>query len=175
MLQVVRTAIAPLTRTRLFRALGPVLLPPVERLLAWATDGRVQLSGLLVPSLVLHSTGARTGQERDTHLMYTPDGSGRAIVAGTSFAQERHPAWTYNLIAKPDAAITVRGRRMPVRATRIRGEEREEAWSRIEAQWPGYRAYERDSGREVRLFRLQPLAAGAEIRPRRRRPARPPR
>ena len=37
-LQVVRTAIAPLTRTRLFRALGPVLLPPVERLLAWATD-----------------------------------------------------------------------------------------------------------------------------------------
>lgn len=158
MLQVVRTIVAPFTRTRLFRMAGPILLPPVERLLAWATDGRVQLSGLLVRSLVLHSTGARTGQQRDAYLMYTPDGQGRAIVAGTAFAQERHPAWTYNLLAHPDAAITVRGRWMPVHASLIGDDGRDEAWARIESQWPGYRAYERDSGRVVRLFRLQPLA-----------------
>ncbi|WP_448809782.1 nitroreductase family deazaflavin-dependent oxidoreductase [Agromyces bauzanensis] len=157
-LQVVRTVVAPLTRTRLFRMVGPIVLPPVERVLAWATDGRVQLSGLLVHSLVLHSTGARTGEQRDTYLMYTPDGQGRAIVAGTAFAQERHPAWTYNLLAHPDAAITVRGRWMPVRASLIGDDGRDEAWARIETQWPGYRAYERDSGRVVRLFRLQPLA-----------------
>lgn len=157
-LHVVRSVIAPLTRTRPFRALAPVVLPPVEGLLSWLTRGRVQLSALLVPSLVLHSTGARTGEPRDTYLMYTPDGAGRAIVAGTTFAQERHPGWTYNLLAHPDAAITVRGRRMPVRASLIAGDAaREEAWARIEAQWPGYRAYERDSGRVVRLFRLQPV------------------
>ncbi|WP_277212632.1 hypothetical protein [Isoptericola croceus] len=34
-------------------------------------------------------------------------------------------------------------------------DEREAAWARLEAQWPGYRAYERDSGCTVRLFRLQ--------------------
>lgn len=158
MLQVVRTIVAPLTRTRLFRLVGPILLPPVERVLAWATDGRVQLSGLLVRSLVLHSTGARTGHRRDTYLMYTPDGRGRAIVAGTAFAQERHPAWTYNLLAHPDAAVTVRGRWMPVHASLIGDDGRDEAWARIESQWPGYRAYERDSGRVVRLFRLQPVA-----------------
>ena len=157
-LQVVRSVIAPVTRTRLFRALGPVLLPPIERLLARVSGGRVQLSGLLVPSLVLHTTGAKSGEARDTYLMYTPDGSGRAIVAGTTFAQERHPGWTYNLMAHPDAAITVRGRRMPVRASRIADDELDAAWARIEAQWPGYRGYERDSGRVVRLFRLQPVA-----------------
>lgn len=156
--QVVRSCIAPLTRTRLFRALAPVVLPPVERLVAWFSGGRVQLSGLLVHSLVLHTIGARSGEPRDTYLMYTPDGRGRAIVAGTSFAQERHPSWTYNLLAHPDAAITVRGRRMPVRASLIGDDEREDAWRRIESQWPGYRAYERDSGRAARLFRLQPLA-----------------
>ncbi|WP_245534460.1 nitroreductase family deazaflavin-dependent oxidoreductase [Xylanimonas cellulosilytica] len=123
--------------------------------MAVLTRGRVQLSGLLVPSLVLHSTGARSGEPRDTYLMYTPDGPGRAIIAGTSFAQEKHPAWTYNLLAHPDAAITVRGRRIAVRARLITAaDEREAAWARIEAQWPGYRAYERDSGRVVRLFRL---------------------
>lgn len=156
-LQVVRSVIAPLTRTRLFRAIGPVLLPPVEWLLARLTGGRVQLSGLLVPSLVLHTVGAKSGEPRNTYLMYTADGHGRAIVAGTTFAQARHPGWTYNLLAHPDAAITVRGRRMPVRASLIGDEGRDEAWARIEAQWPGYRGYERDSGRVVRLFRLQPV------------------
>jgi deazaflavin-dependent oxidoreductase (nitroreductase family) len=132
-------------------------MPPVERLLTCLSGGQVQLSGLLVPSLLLHSIGARSGVERDTELMYAPDDRGRAIVAGTSFARERHPAWTYNLMAHPDAAITVRGRRMPVHATPVAGADREEAWRRIERQWPGYRAYERESGRTVRLFLLQPV------------------
>ena len=155
---VVRTLIAPLTRTRLFRrVLGPVLLPPVERLVAWLSRGRVQVSALLVPSLVLHSVGAKSGTVRDAPLMYTPDGHGRAIVAGTNFAGERHPAWTTNLVAYPDAEITVRGRRIPVHATLIPDDERDDAWATIERQWPGYRNYERTSGRTVRLFRLQPV------------------
>ncbi|MBD3940196.1 nitroreductase family deazaflavin-dependent oxidoreductase [Microbacterium sp. NEAU-LLC] len=155
---VLRTVIAPLTRTRVFRRfIGPSLLPPVERLVAGISRGRVQLSALLVPSLVLHTVGARSGEPRDVPLMYTPDGHGRAIVAGTNFAGSRHPAWTSNLLAHPDAAITVRGRRMPVHATPVPDAERDLAWARIEAQWPGYRGYERESGRTVRLFRLQPV------------------
>ena len=76
--------------------------------------------------------------------MYTPDGHGRAIVAGSAFAQGRHPAWTYNLLAHPQATISVGGRRMPVRATLIGDDERDATWALIETQWPGYRAYERD-------------------------------
>ncbi|WP_127819002.1 nitroreductase family deazaflavin-dependent oxidoreductase [Microbacterium sp. CPCC 204701] len=155
---VVRAVIAPLTRTRVFRrVIGPTLLPPLEHLLARITHGRVQLSALLVPSLVLHTVGAKSGVARDVPLMYTPDGQGRAIVAGTNFAGERHPAWTTNLLANPDADITVRGRRMRVRATLIPGAERDATWATIERQWPGYRNYEREPGRTVRLFRLQPV------------------
>jgi len=156
-LRVVRRAIAPLTHTRLFRRVAPRALPPLERLVDRLSGGRVQLSGLLVPSLVLHSTGARSGTPRHTELMYAPDGRGRAIVAGTSFARRRHPAWTYNLLAHPDAAVSVRGRRMPVRATVIGDADRDEAWRLLERQWPGYRGYERESGRTVRLFLLQPV------------------
>jgi deazaflavin-dependent oxidoreductase (nitroreductase family) len=154
-LKAIRSAVAPLTRTRAFRALGPAVLPPAERVMALLTRGRVQVSGLLVPSLVLHSTGARSGEQRDTVLMFTPDEPRGVIVAGTSFARERHPAWTYNLLAQPDATVTVRGRRVPVRASLITDDdEREAVWARIESQWPGYRSYERESGRVVRLFRL---------------------
>ncbi|WP_419818704.1 nitroreductase/quinone reductase family protein [Glaciibacter flavus] len=154
---VVRHGAAPISRTRTFRRVGPVVLPPVEAALRALTNGRVQVSSLLVPSLVLTTTGAKSGEPRDTVLMYTPDGHGRAIVAGTSFAREHHPSWTYNLSAHPDAEIAVRDKRFSVRATRIPDDERDEAWGRIEAQWPGYRGYERDSGRVVRLFRLQPV------------------
>lgn len=180
---LVRSAVAPLTRTQVFRWLGPRLLPSLELIAKGLSGGRVQVSGLLVHSLTLRTIGARTGEVRDTELMYTPDGHGRAIVAGTSFARERHPGWTYNLMANPDAEITVRHRRLAVHASLIGGgsdgpardgstgggstgddsaglreREREAAWTLIEAQWPGYRAYERDSGRTVRLFLLQPVA-----------------
>lgn len=155
--RVVRGALAPLTRTAVFRRIGPRLLPHAERLLRRASGGRVQLSGLLVPSLRLGTTGARSGELRWSELMYTPDGRGGAIVAGTNFARDRHPGWTSNLIAHPDAQIEVRGRRFAVRARRIDTDPdaREAAWVRIEAQWPGYRGYERDSGRTVRLFVLR--------------------
>jgi deazaflavin-dependent oxidoreductase (nitroreductase family) len=157
-LRVVRSVAARLSRTRWFRRVGPRVLPPLERLLDRASGGRVQVSGLLVPSLVLHSVGAKSGAVRDTVLMYTPDGHGRAIVAGTSFARERHPSWTYNLLANPEASITVRGRRLDVSARRIPDSDADAAWERIERQWPGYRSYERSSGRTVRLFLLKPIS-----------------
>ncbi|GAB3128055.1 nitroreductase family deazaflavin-dependent oxidoreductase [Glaciibacter psychrotolerans] len=154
---VVRAIIAPLTRTRLFRWAAPRLLPLAERLVTRVTANQVQVSGLLVPSLVLHSEGARSGIVRDTELMYTPDGNGRAIVAGTSFGRGLHPAWSYNLLAHPDASISVRGRHLNVRARLLTPAERDAAWRLIERQWPGYRAYERTSGRTVRLFELRPV------------------
>ncbi|MCU1556250.1 MAG: nitroreductase family deazaflavin-dependent oxidoreductase [Microbacteriaceae bacterium] len=114
------------------------------------------MSGLLVPSLVLHSTGARSGLERDTALMYCPEGADGMLVTGSNFARDNHPAWTANLLAHPDAAVSVRGRRIAVRASLIGDDEREDVWRFIEGQWPGYRGYERASGRILRIFRLTP-------------------
>lgn len=155
-LHAVRSVVAPLTRTKAFRWWGPRFLPPLELLVKGLSGGRVQVSGILVHSLTLHTVGAKSGEPRDNELMYTPDGVGNAIVAGTSFAREHHPGWTYNLLAHPDANITVRGRRLSVHATLVSDVERDRAWKLIELQWPGYRSYERESGRVVRLFRLTP-------------------
>jgi deazaflavin-dependent oxidoreductase (nitroreductase family) len=134
-------------------------MPPLERATRFVTGGRIQLSGVLVPSLVLHSTGAKTGIERDTPLMYCPefDGStsaGSMLVTGSNFARQSHPAWTANLLAHPDAAVSIRGRRVAVHAQLVGDDEREAVWKTIERQWPGYRGYERASGRRLRIFRL---------------------
>ncbi|WP_432560174.1 nitroreductase family deazaflavin-dependent oxidoreductase [Granulicoccus sp. GXG6511] len=154
LIRVLRQICAPISRTRAFRAIGPVALPPAERFLKRVTRGRLIVSGILVPSLVLHTTGAKSGEPRVVELMYTPDGNGGAIIAGTNFARGNHPGWTANLKAHPDAEAVVRGQRYRVHAERVPDSEREAVWTRIEKQWPGYRAYERESGRIVRLFRL---------------------
>lgn len=150
----IRSAVARFSRSAWFRRHGPRIMPPLERAIARATGGRVQLSGLLVPSLVLHSIGARSGIERDTVLMFVPLGDD-CLVTGSNFASPSHPAWTANLLAHPDATVSLHGRRVEVTARLVEGEEREAMWEVIEAQWPGYRGYERQSGRALRIFRLE--------------------
>ena len=116
-IDVVRAVVAPLTRTRVLPALG-ARRPAVGRAIRrpahrWPRAGERPARAV---ARAAHRRGEESGQPRDAPLMYTPDGHGRAIVAGTNFAGERHPAWTTNLMAHPDAAITVRGRRLRVRA-----------------------------------------------------------
>jgi deazaflavin-dependent oxidoreductase (nitroreductase family) len=137
-------------------------MPPLERATARLTGGRIPLSGLLVPSLVLRTTGAKSGLLRETVLMYCPEGEGRYLVTGSNFARPEHPAWTANLLAHPAAEVSVRGRRHAVRAELIPDAERDAVWAYIERQWPGYRGYERASGRTVRIFRL--VATGSDGR-----------
>ncbi|MCL1872223.1 MAG: nitroreductase family deazaflavin-dependent oxidoreductase [Promicromonosporaceae bacterium] len=155
--RALRAAVAWGSRTALFRRVGPRVMPPFERLMAALTGGRVTASGLLLPSLVLHTVGARSGEPRRTELMCVPD-AGTWLVGGSNYGRAAHPAWTWNLLAHPDAEIDVRGRRVAIRATLLLDEERERAWATIERQWPGYRKYEVASGRAVRIFRLTPLA-----------------
>jgi len=153
----IRVVVSSFSRTRFFRRFGPSMMPPLERLTAKLTGGKRPLSGYLVPSLVLHTTGAKSGLRRDSELMYCPEGE-RMLITGSNFARDIHPAWTTNLLASPQASVTVRGVEIPVTATMIEDDEREAVWAFIENQWPGYRGYERSSGRVLRIFRLEPTA-----------------
>jgi deazaflavin-dependent oxidoreductase (nitroreductase family) len=154
-LWMLRAVVAWVSRTSLFRRYGPRVMPPFERAMARLTRGRVTASGLLLPSLVLYTVGAKTGLPRQTELMCVPDG-GTWLVTGSNYARENHPAWTWNLLARPEADIAYRGTRIPVSAALVPDDEREAVWVTLQRQWPGYRDYERASGRTLRIFRLTP-------------------
>jgi len=161
-----RPGVAWFSRTLFFRRVGPKVMPPLERMMTRLTKGRVQLSGLLLPSLVLHSVGAKSGLKRDVTLMYCPEpteGAEQLLITGSNFARDSHPAWTANLLTHPDAAVSVHGVRIPVRATPIADDEREAVWRTLEQNWPGYRGYERASGRVLRIFRLFPTVTGDQL------------
>jgi deazaflavin-dependent oxidoreductase (nitroreductase family) len=147
-----------LMRTRPMQRYFAPFFPGLQmRLYKWS-GGRFQLSALLVPSLVLIHVGSRTGQRRETPLICWPQRDGSYLIAGSNWGQANHPAWTGNLLAHPQAEIVIARRHRQVEAELLVGAEREAAWPILEAQWPGYRDYERQAGREIRIFRLVPRA-----------------
>jgi deazaflavin-dependent oxidoreductase (nitroreductase family) len=141
-----------------FRVVGPKVVPPLDRLLSRVTGGRVVLSAAMVPSLVLETTGAKSGQRRTTPLACLPEDDGSFLVVGSNFGREPHPGWTANLKAKPEATATFRGREIPVTATLLDTEQKAEVWPRLTAVWPNYDRYTEVSGRDLRVFRLVPRA-----------------
>jgi deazaflavin-dependent oxidoreductase (nitroreductase family) len=82
-----------------------------------ATDGRVGHRLLGVPSLLLRTTGRRSGVTRTNGLVYARDGVDYLVVASKG-GSEKPPAWLLNLEAKPEVEMQV-------------GRERQKAASRV--------------------------------------------
>ncbi|MEH1054019.1 nitroreductase family deazaflavin-dependent oxidoreductase [Micromonospora sp. CPCC 206171] len=131
------------------------LLVPADRVVGRLTRGRVVALGL-IPSLVITTTGRRSGQPRSNPLLYVPDGDAYVVI-GSNWGQQHQPGWAMNLLAEPNAEVDVKGRRFAVRAEVATGAERDRLWSLLVTEWPAYRTYvERAGGREIRIFRLVP-------------------
>jgi F420H(2)-dependent quinone reductase len=79
------------------------------------TNGWIGHRTLGIPSLLLHTVGAKTGKQRTTSLTYARDGSNYLVVASKGGAPEA-PGWYHNLKAKPDAEINVGPKRFGVTA-----------------------------------------------------------
>lgn len=139
-----------------FAKVGPRLVPPLDRALHRLSGGRFLLGQSLVPSLLLTTTGALSGEPRQAPLACMPLEEGGWIVVGSNFGREKHPAWTGNLLKNPAAEVSFRGRRVPVTARLLEGEERTEIWPRLLKVWPVYDRYVQRVDRELRVFRLTP-------------------
>ena len=149
-------AVQWLARARFFAPVASRVIPRLDRGLSSLTRGHFVLSQLLVPTLVLTATGARSGEPRTTPLLTLPEKDGSFLVVGSNFGRESHPAWTNNLLAHPDASIVHGGKRRAVRAHLLDAEEKAEVWPRLLEVWPTYAAYTEMSGRDLRVFRLTP-------------------
>jgi F420H(2)-dependent quinone reductase len=79
------------------------------------TNGWIGHRTLGIPSLLLHTVGAKTGKQRTTSLTYARDGNNYLVVASKGGAPEA-PGWYHNLKAKPDVEINVGPKRFGVTA-----------------------------------------------------------
>ena len=106
------------------------------------------------PMLLLHTTGARSGAERVSPVVYQPD-DGRWVVFGSKGGAPTDPDWIHNLRATPEASIEVGTDTVPVTARMADGEERERLWTRQKELMPGFADYETKTTRQIPVVVLE--------------------
>ncbi len=104
--------------------------------------------------LLLHTTGARTGQERVVPLVYEPHDDGM-VIFGSKGGAPTHPDWYHNLVAHADATVEVGNATVPVRARVTEGDEYERLWQRQVELMPGLGDYQARTTRRIPLIVLE--------------------
>ncbi|MHB8492679.1 MAG: nitroreductase family deazaflavin-dependent oxidoreductase [Solirubrobacteraceae bacterium] len=122
------------------------------------TGGRVGHRMIGVPTLLLESTGRRSGARRTNALVYAKDGAGYVVVASNG-GSDQPPGWLFNIRAKPDVAVQVARSVTPAKARVLeRGQEDyDRLWRLVnENNHARYDAYQAQTKRPIPLVVLTP-------------------
>jgi deazaflavin-dependent oxidoreductase (nitroreductase family) len=109
------------------------------------------------PLLLLHSTGAKSGRERVSPMMYRKVGDAWAVFASKSGA-DTNPDWYHNLLANPRAQIEVGTDSFEVTARTATDDEREPIWSAQKADYSGFAGYEQKTSRQIPVVILEQVS-----------------
>ena len=107
----------------------------------------------MFPTLLLTTTGHRSGKRWTTPVFYVQDGD-TIVVAATNFGLCDHPAWSENLLRNAAGEVQIGDVTRSFVARAASSEEAERAWLRLIAFWPAFKRYKERSGREIRIFAL---------------------
>jgi deazaflavin-dependent nitroreductase family protein len=105
-------------------------------------------------TLLLTSTGRKSGQRHTTPLIYQQHGDAYLIVASKGGADEA-PQWYHNIQADPDVEVQVLGDRFKARARTASPEEKPEMWKTMAKTWPQYDEYQKKTDREIPVVVLE--------------------
>ena len=109
------------------------------------------------PTLLLTTTGRKTGESRTTPLIYARDGDRYVIVASQGGAP-KHPNWYENLSRDPGVEVQVLDEVFQARARTAEGEERERLWAKANDAWPHYEEYRHRTSRRIPVVVLERAA-----------------
>ena len=147
-------AYAAFSATRLGRFISSNLAWRLDPYLLRATRGRFGM-GLVLPTALLETRGAKSGALRRNAVIYFPDADQVMIIASKAGA-ERHPAWFHNLRANPD--VTFGG--IPMHATVISDQaECDRIWTLADRVFAPYATYRREAAkvnRTIPIIQLTP-------------------
>jgi len=122
-----------------------------------ANDGQVGGGFAGAPILLLHTTGAKTGQERVNPMMYRKVDGGYAVFASKAGAPT-NPDWYHNLVANPNVQAEIGTQTLNLTARVADDAEREPIWSAHKQEYPGFADYEEKTTRRIPVVILEPAS-----------------
>ena len=111
----------------------------------------------VVPTLLLTTTGRKSGKSLTLPLIYGTTETGYAIVASKG-GDPSHPAWYLNLSANPEVEVQVAAKRFRATARTAEGPERSTLWDQMVGIYAPYTDYQEKTEREIPVVVLEPLA-----------------
>jgi deazaflavin-dependent oxidoreductase (nitroreductase family) len=120
-----------------------------------ANDGKVGGHFEGAPVLLLTATGAKSGQQRTTPVMYLADGD-RMVIFASKAGADTNPAWFHNLVAHPSATVEVGSDTVQVKALVTEGDERARLFRKQAELYPQFADYEKKTTREIPVVALEP-------------------
>jgi deazaflavin-dependent oxidoreductase (nitroreductase family) len=119
------------------------------------TDGEVGYEWNGAPSLLLTTTGRKSGEARISPLIFGRDGDDYLVVASVG-GLPNHPAWYLNLQADPNASVQVRAEHLDVVARTASPDEKPRLWQIVNEVWPNYDVYQSRTERVIPVVVLTP-------------------
>jgi deazaflavin-dependent oxidoreductase (nitroreductase family) len=120
-----------------------------------ATGGKPGGMFETMPLLLLHHTGAKSGNSYTNPLAYMADGDGY-VIFGSKGGAPVHPAWYFNLKAHPEVTVEVGADTFDAVAREAEGEERERLYRTMAAQVPAFAEYATKTERTIPVIVLTP-------------------
>jgi deazaflavin-dependent oxidoreductase (nitroreductase family) len=122
-----------------------------------ATDGDEGHEWRGTNTLLLTTTGRRSGEPRTTPLIYAPAGENAYTVVASKGGSDAPPAWYLNLTEEPEVEVQIKDDRFRARARTAGPDEKPAMWRTMVAEWPDYDAYQRNTTREIPVVVLERL------------------
>jgi deazaflavin-dependent oxidoreductase (nitroreductase family) len=119
-----------------------------------ATDGQEGHDWQGTQTLILTTTGRRSGEPRKSALIYG-EHDGRMLVVASKGGSDVPPAWYVNLKEDPEVTVQVRGDRFRARARDATPEEKPELWRIMTGHWPPYDQYQTKTDRPIPVVVLE--------------------
>src|ERR1700756_1742539 len=121
------------------------------------TGGEVGHDWQGTQTLLLTTTGRKSGKARELPLIYGRDGDDYLIVASKGGA-DTPPAWYLNLQSDPEVEVQGLDERFKAHARTATSEERARLWPTMTAEWPSYDEYQTKTDREIPIVVLERVA-----------------
>lgn len=141
---------------RWFGVLAVHVVTPIDRAVIKASRGRLSMNGPESPTMLLTTTGRKSGKQRTVPVAYVRDGD-KVVAVSSNVGLQTAAHWPKNLLADPRARIEISGVAADYRSQLATDEEVARYMPRLTARWPWMDAYfERTGVRNMFIF--EPVA-----------------
>lgn len=105
------------------------------------------------PVLLLHTTGARSGQERVNPMMYLEQ-DGHLYVFASKAGADTNPDWYHNLVANPAVNVEIGADTVSATAVVLAGGDRDRVYAEQASRYPGFAEYQEKTSRIIPVVEL---------------------